>query len=294
MPVFQINRAEQYPAIFAEQLERCGVSYFDYYLLHAIGKTVLPAIERMDGFGFLRRMKAEGKIRHIGFSYHDDAETLDRILRDHPETELVQLQINYIDWENASIQSRRCYEVCLRHGVEVSVMEPLKGGALAIPPERANRILRQANPAASAASWALRFAASLDNVKVVLSGMGSMEQIEDNLRNMDPLKPLTKLEREVIQSVVASINDSIAIPCTACRYCTDGCPQNIAIPEYFALYNNQKQFALLPGIQTTFDNLTRGGGAPSDCIACGQCERHCPQHLPIVELLKQVAERFTV
>lgn len=292
MPLFAIKSAEEYDRIFSEQLERCHVDYFDYYFLHGIGRTIYDTEHEQKGFAFMCQKKAEGKIRHIGFSWHDGAEDLDRLLTDHPETELVQLQLNYIDWDNESVQSRKCYEVCVKHGVKVSVMEPLKGGALVRMPDAAAGILRDANPNVSLASWGIRFAASLDNVMVVLSGMSNLEQMEDNISYMQDFKPITDDERETISKTVKIILDSIAIPCTACRYCIEGCPKHIAIPEYFAVYNNQKQFGLLPGLAATYQNLTTAHGKPEDCIGCKQCENHCPQHLPIVENLKIVAEAF--
>ena len=237
MPVFMTKSAEDYERIFNEQLERCQVDYFDYYFLHAMGRSVYGTIQEQKGFEFMVQKKAEGKIRHIGFSWHDDADMLDRILTDHPETELVQLQLNYIDWENESVQSRKCYEVCVKHGVQVTVMEPLKGGALVRLPEAAANILKEADPDAGNASWGIRFAASLDQVMVVLSGMSDLEQVEDNISYMKDFQPLTEGERETIAKTVQIIGDSIAIPCTACRYCTSGCPKKIAIPEYFSLYN---------------------------------------------------------
>ena len=292
MPVFMTKSPADYERIFAQQLERCRVDYFDYYFLHAMGRSVYGGVEEQGGFDFLVRKKAEGKIRHIGFSFHDDAETLEKMLTDHPETEVVQLQLNYIDWENESVQSRKCYEVCRRHRVQVTVMEPLKGGALVRLPEAAGKLLTEEAPKASFASWGLRFAASLDGVLTVLSGMSSLEQVEDKICIMGEFRPLTQEEREVIGRTVQIINDSIAIPCTACRYCIAGCPKKIAIPEYFALYNNQKQFGLLPGLATTYGNLAAAHGKPEDCIGCRQCENHCPQHLPIVDDLKLVAQAF--
>lgn len=294
MPVFMTKSAEDYERIFNEQLERCKVEYFDYYFLHAMGRSVYGAVQEQKGFEFMRQKKVEGKIKHIGFSYHDDADMLDKILTDHPETELVQLQLNYIDWENESVQSRKCYEVCVKHGVQVTVMEPLKGGALVRLPETAANILKKENSEAGFASWGIRFAASLDNVMVVLSGMSNIEQVEDNIGYMRNFQPLTDKEHEAVSKTVQIINDSIAIPCTACRYCIEGCPKHIAIPEYFALYNNQKQFGLLAGLATTYGNLTATHGKPDDCINCKQCEKHCPQHLPITENLKLVAEAFRI
>lgn len=292
MPLFMVKSANEYAGIFDEQLKRCQVDYFDYYFLHAIGHSIFGTEHEQKAFAFMQQMKAEGKVRHIGFSWHDDAENLDRLLTEHPETELVQLQLNYIDWDDESVQSRKCYEVCVKHGVQVSVMEPLKGGSLVRLPEKAVKILKEANPSASLASWGIRFAASLDNVMVVLSGMSNLEQMEDNISYMKDFQPLSEAELKTIQKTVGIIQDSIAIPCTACKYCIAGCPRHIAIPEYFALYNNQKQFGLLAGLATTYRNLALKHGKPEDCIACRQCEKHCPQHLPIVDNLKLVAAAF--
>ncbi len=295
MPVFNaafVHSEADYERIFQEQLERCQVDYFDIYFLHGIGKERMGDIDSMGGFQFLQRKKAQGQIRRIGFSYHDDADTLEQILTDHPEVEVVQLQVNYIDWDDVSVQSRRCYEVCVRHGVDVTVMEPLKGGTLARLPEEAAAILKAANPEASLASWGIRFAASLPHVLVVLSGMSNLEQLNDNISYMKDFEPLTQEERDAVARTVDIIRSSIAIPCTACRYCIGGCPKKICIPEYFALYNNQNQFGLVPGLASNYTNLTAKFGRPGDCIGCGTCESHCPQHLPIRENLKLVRRTF--
>ena len=292
MPVFLIKNAEDYPVIFQKQLDRCHVDYFDNYLLHSIGKSDYPTIEAHKGFEFLVRMKEEGRAKRIGFSFHDDAETLDRILTDHPEAEMVLLQINYIDWEDASVQSRKCHEVCLKHGIDVAVMEPLKGGMLVNLPEETANILKGVSPDAGFPSWGIRFAASLENVFVVLSGMTTLEQMEDNMSYMADFQPFSEEEFAAVHKVADITRKSIPIPCTACRYCVDDCPHNIAIPEYFALYNNQNQYELIPSHFTTFNNIIAARGKPSDCGGCGQCEAHCPQHLPIIENLKLVAKVF--
>ena len=288
MPVFMIDKVEQYESIFAEQLERCQVEYFDYYFIHSLNRHSYKKVQEMDGFGFISRKKAEGKIKQIGLSFHDDAETLDRILTDHPETELVQLQINYIDWESEEIQSCKCYEVCMKHGIPVAIMEPLKGGALVNPPREAKDILKSGNPDASLASWGIRYAASMDNILIVLSGMSDMAQLEDNMSYMKDFQPLNDKEQELIQKTVDIINDSIAVACTGCRYCVDGCPKKIAIPEYFKLYNRFKQFGMLNSVRAEYKELTGANGKPGECIDCKQCENHCPQHLQIVESLKLV------
>ncbi len=292
MPTFMVREASDYQRLFDEQLSRCGVDYFDYYLLHALGMGSYEKTVALGGFEFMKKLKAEGKAKHIGLSFHDKAEVLDRIFTEHPEMEYVLLQINYIDWDNASIESGRCYEVAVKHKKPVMVMEPVKGGALANVPEDAEKLFRTHAPGMSAASWALRFAASLKNVMVVLSGMSSLEQLRDNAGYMGNFKPLDGEEREIIKKAASIINESIDIPCTACNYCVDGCPKSIPIPKYFSLYNNQKQFGLFPNHTMYYAGLARDFGRASDCIECRQCEEHCPQHIEISRRLKDVASVF--
>lgn len=294
LPTMFLKSEGDQERIFAEQLSKCGVDYFDYYLLHNLNTANYRTVERFDSFAFAARMKAEGRIRHVGFSFHDSAELLDEILAAHPETEFVQLQINYLDWDNESIQSRKCYETARRHGKPVVVMEPVKGGALAQVPQEAERLFRSVRPDLSPASWAIRYAASLEGVAMVLSGMSSPRQMADNISYMRDFQPLTPDEHDAIARAVQIINRSIAIPCTACRYCVAGCPRRIAIPEYFALYNADRQ-SLNNGFSVQgvyYANLTQHHGKASDCIGCRKCEKSCPQHLGIVEGLRKVAETF--
>jgi predicted aldo/keto reductase-like oxidoreductase len=293
MPVWLVKESADYQRYFDEQLERCGVASFDYYLLHNLGVSSYADTLKYGGFEFIKKLKAAGKARHIGFSFHDKAELLDKILSEQTGMDFVQLQINYIDWDNEGIQSRKCHEVALKHGKPVIVMEPVKGGSLASIPEDAERLFKGYNGAASVASWAIRFAASLENVAFVLSGMSTPEQLADNTSFMRDFKPLNDDERALVKQAAALINKNIAIPCTACAYCVEGCPQNIAIPQYFSLYNNQKQFGLTPSQTNYYTNLASDGhGKASACIACKQCEDHCPQHIDIVEQLKEVAAVF--
>ena len=282
-------------AIFNTQREKTGVEYFDYYLLHDVGAEHYEIYKKYDCFAWIAEKKRQGLIKHMGFSFHDTAEVLDKILTEHPEMEFVQLQVNYLDWDSEGVQSRKCYEVATKHGKPVIVMEPVKGGTLAKLPAAAEALLRQADPGASIPSWAVRFAASLPNVKMVLSGMSSTEQLLDNTGYMQDFAPLTQQEQAVIAQAVDIINASIAIPCTGCSYCTEGCPMHIAIPKYFSLYNAEMQELKEKDFTsqgTYYDNLTLTFGKASDCIACGQCESVCPQHLPIIENLKRVAKQF--
>lgn len=293
-PPRMLKSVEDQERIFDEQLENCGVEFFDYYLLHNIGVSAYQQACKYDTFGFALRKKEEGKIKNFGISFHDTPELLDEILTAHPELDFVQLQINYIDWENPGIQSRRCYEVARKHNKPIVVMEPCKGGNLALVPEEAEELMKVYNPEASIASWAIRFAASQEGVMMVLSGMSNMEQVLDNTSYMVDFKPLNEEEYRIIDQVIDIINENTAISCTTRRYCVEGCPKNIAIPDYFALYNSAKR-AVTDNISSQFVyylNLTSNHGKASDCIDCKQCEKSCPQHLNITEYLKDVSAEF--
>ena len=257
------NSPEERDKVFNEQLEQTGAGYFDYYLIHGIEAGNYPKYEQYDCFNWLMEKKRQGLVRHAGFSFHD----------------------NYLDWESEWIQSRKVYEMAVKHGKPVVVMEPVKGGTLAKLPAEAERLLKAADPAMSAASWAIRYAASLDNVMMVLSGMSNVAQMEDNLGYMKDFKPLTPDEMAMMEKVAGIINAKIAIPCTGCSYCTEGCPQQIPIPRYFSLYNEDMREDLKEKGWTVnftyYDNLSGKFGKASDCVACGQCEGVCPQHLPV-------------
>ena len=270
-------------------LERTGAEYFDFYLVHGIDETNKEKYEKYGIWEYVRQLKEEGLIRHYGFSFHDSPELLEELLTEHPDAEFVQLQINYSDWEDHLIASRRCYEIATQHGKPVVVMEPVKGGALADPPQKVKDILQQANPDASPASWAIRFAASLPNVMMVLSGMSNLEQMEDNLKFMRDFQPLSAEEQQVVKAAREALLQFDRIACTGCHYCTPGCPMEIHIPEIFAVMNVYKMYGDLNEARRDYGWRPKGAKA-SECVQCGQCEDACPQHLPIISLLEEVVE----
>ena len=286
---------------FESQLEICGVEYFDFYLMHAQGLVNYDHFKECRAYETAFELKKEGKIRHVGISFHDRAEVLERILTEYPEIEVVQIQFNYVDYDDPAVQSRKCYEVCRKFNKPVIVMEPVKGGTLANVPEEVTKLFKDYNSEASVPSWAIRFAASLPNVKIVLSGMSNMDQLLDNTSYMQDFKPLNDEEKALIKKATDIINASIDIPCTGCSYCTDGCPMQIAIPKYFSLYNADMQELRGRGISPDegwtpqseyYENVAKHFGKASACIQCGQCEGVCPQHLPIIEYLQTVAKHF--
>ena len=276
---------------FESQLEACGVDYFDFYLMHAQGAGNYPHFQACHAYEVAQRLKAEGKVRHVGISFHDSAEMLETILTDHPEVEVVQIQFNYLDYEDPAVQSRRCYEVCRKHGKPVIVMEPVKGGNLVNLPEEARAVL-DALHGGSPASYAIRFAAGFPGMWMVLSGMSTLQQVEDNLAFMKDFQPLNETEMAAVEKVRAIFHSKDLIPCTACRYCTDGCPQHIAIPDIFAA-RNAKELHKDWNADYYYHNVcTAPGRRASDCLQCGKCEKVCPQHLPIRELLQEAAGVF--
>lgn len=274
---------------FYTSLERTGAGYFDYYLLHALGRGNYRKYEEYHIWEFVQDLKAQGLVRHYGFSFHGDPALLEELLTAHPDVDFIQLQINYADWEDPGVASRQCWEIARRHGKSITVMEPVKGGALASPPEAVQALFREADPKASMASWAIRFVASLDGIITVLSGMSNLAQMDDNLSYMRDFHPLTEDEQAVIAAAQAALRGDVQIKCTACHYCTDGCPMGIAIPEIFAVKNGELRRPSWDGGKQAYAIATHGKGVASDCIECGQCEGVCPQGLPIIDLLKKCA-----
>ena len=277
---------------FYTSLERTGAGYFDYYLLHALQAGNYRKYDEYHLWDFVKEQKENGLIKHWGFSFHATPEILDELLTAHPDAEFVQLQINYADWENPAVTARANYEMARKHGKSIVVMEPVKGGALANPIPAVQDILRSADPAASFASWGIRYAASLDGIITVLSGMSSLEQMEDNLSYMKNFQPLDELERTAIQKAQEAINGIKSLPCTACHYCTAGCPKRIPIPEIFAARNKQLLWGQMEEGRTDYAQAVENGGRASDCIACGQCVRACPQQLTVIDYLKDCAVQF--
>ena len=273
-------------AQFFTSLERTGAGYFDYYLLHALQRNNYKKYDEYHIWDFVREQKEKGLVRKWGFSFHADPELLEELLTLHPDVDFVQLQVNYADWENPGVASRRNMEICRAHGKPVVVMEPVKGGILADPIPEVKKIFDEFAPGKSYASWAIRFVAGQENLLAVLSGMSSLAQMEDNLSFMRSFQPLNDQEMDIIRRAQAAIDEDRSIPCTSCHYCTEGCPQNIPIPEIFSVANRKKGS---PHFRTVreYNIVTQGRGRASECIQCGQCEGACPQHLPIIELLEQ-------
>ncbi len=293
-PVWYLPNKGTHEHYFEEQLNKCGVDYFDYYMIHELTVANYEISQQFSTFEYLKSQKAAGRIKRLGFSFHDTADLLDRILTDHPTVDFVQLQLNYLDWEDKNIQSRLCYEVARKHSKPIIVMEPLKGGTLASVPPEVEALFRARRPELSVASWGIRFAASLPGVEMVLSGMSDMEQLLDNTSYMANFEPMDEEEISLCHKAAKIIRASVLIPCTACGYCVDDCPQNIPIPNYFALYNTDKH-ALNNDFSIHEDyyaNYLSSHGKAGDCIACGQCEQLCPQHIPIIEWMKKVSENF--
>ena len=284
------QKQEDIRPFLESQLEACGVAYFDFYLMHAQNAEVFKYFKECRAYETAFEMKAEGKIRHVGLSFHDRPEVLEQILTEYPQIEIVQIQFNYVDYDNPTVQSRACYEVCRKFGKPVIVMEPVKGGNLVNLPEKAAEILRELH-GGSLASYAIRFAAGFPGIRMVLSGMSSLAQMQDNISYMKNFVPLNKRELAAIEDVQEAFNGLHLIPCTACHYCTEGCPQHIAVPDLFATMNSKKLYKDW-NADYYYGIHTGPGRRASDCLKCGKCEKACPQNLPIRQLLEDVAKKF--
>lgn len=288
LPCGALRSGKTAEEIFEEQLARCGVDYFDVYLLHGLDGEDAAFAEAQGCFDFLKELKRTGKARFTGFSFHDTGDVLDDLLARHPEVDVVQIQLNYLDWENQIIQSRACWEVCRKHGKPIIVMEPVKGGTLARIPAEAEKLLSGEAPA----HRAIRFAASREGVALVLSGMSTLEQVAENTSILSPFKPLTEEETRLLKPVAEIIRKAVAIPCTGCSYCTEGCPVGIPIPQYFALYNERKRDGWQVNAEGRYQALLHKFAPAGECMSCGNCQQNCPQKLRIPELLKQVSAMF--
>lgn len=294
LPIFAITKEEEVEPIFKEQLERCGVEYFDYYLLHNISPFSEAGYIDVDSYKFLKQQKDAGKIKKLGFSSHGDAKYIEKYLQKYPDMDFIQLQINYLDWESQTIESKKCYEVAKKHDLEVIVMEPLKGGFLANIPEDANDLIKKFNPTLTPVELALRFVANLDNVFMVLCGVSSYKQMEENIEIFENMQPLSKEELDLIKQVSELINSKIIVPCTKCNYCINECPVNINIPYVFDLYNSEKLLNEdgFTTYQVTYINYMKNkkNGPASACIGCGKCVEKCPQQINIPQVMKDVVE----
>lgn len=288
MPCGALHSGKTPEEIVTEQLNRCGVEYFDVYLLHGLDEEDAAFAEEQGCFAFLEVLKKTGKARFTGFSFHDSADVLDRILTRHPEVDVVQIQLNYLDWDNEIIQSHACWEVCRKHNKPIIVMEPVKGGTLASIPAEAAKLLHGEAPA----HRAIRFAASQDGVAMVLSGMSTLEQVAENTAVISSFKPLTDNETQVLKAVAEIIRNAVAVPCTGCSYCIETCPAGIPIPRYFAFYNEHKRDGWQVNAEGRYRSVAMRYVPASNCISCGICQQSCPQKLPIPDLMKQVSKMF--
>ena len=292
LPLWGVTSADQLAGLAQESLDRAGLTYYDFYLIHCLGVDLVKKADQYGVWDFMKEFKAQGKAKHIGFSFHDTADVLEQILQNHPEMEFVQLQINYKDWDDPAVQSRKCYEVARKYNKPVIIMEPVKGGSLVTMTPKVQELFRAARPEMSIASWAVRYAASLEGVMVVLSGMSDEAQMNDNVSYMENFQPLSDKEQEIIRKAVEIIDSIPTIPCTACKYCVDGCPMSINIPGVFRAKNHLAIYNNPAAAKKRYAEETQNGGKASDCIQCGQCQEHCPQHIEIIDTLAEAASEL--
>lgn len=292
LPIWCCKTKVDMQKVFDTSLERTGAGYFDFYLQHSLSKDKLQKLEDFGAWEFVADLKKKGLVKHMGFSFHDTADVLDEILTAHPEQEFVQLQINYNDWESESVQARKCYEVAMKHGKPVIIMEPVRGGSLAVLTPQIQELFKSVHPYKSIASWAIRFAASLDGVITVLSGMSDFDQMRDNLETTAEPVVLSEIEKDTIEKAAQMLRNTPTIPCTGCKYCVENCPSGINIPEIFKIHNQFSVYGNIDAAKNRYNDRTKESGKASDCVACGQCENVCPQHIGIIDLLKKVAEDF--
>lgn len=292
----QCVTAEVSPAqMFENSLKNIGVDYVDFYLIHAMNKTKAKQYEDLGVWELCKKLKAEGKIKHYGFSFHDKPEVLEEILTAHPEAEFVQLQLNYADWDSAGVQSRRCYEIATAHNKPIIVMEPVKGGTLASLVPEAEEVLKAQRPEDSIASWAIRYCVNLDHIITILSGMSTLEQVVDNVETMEKAADFTEEDGKAIEKVVEIINNIPTIPCTDCKYCTENCPADINIPRYFGVMNLHLRYDANQNVASnvnSFNFAAKDASKPSACIACGTCEARCPQQIEIISRLQDMVEIY--
>ena len=293
LPAWELKTEDDRDRIFGIQCERAGVDYFDYYLLHSLEDGYnYDTYERLNCFEWGVQKKAEGRIKHFGFSFHGTPALLEKVLDKHPEVEFVQIQLNYADWDNPVVGSGKLYEILHARNIPMIIMEPVKGGTLADPVPEIKELFEAVRPGASPASWALRYVGSMPGVMTILSGMSTPEQMSDNVSTFTDFKPLSEEERKTIEKARRILLDTPTIGCTSCRYCCDGCPQGIKIPDIFTLMNAVRMYKESWRAKNLYNSSIAPSARASDCLGCGQCEGVCPQHLPIIELLKDASAQF--
>ena len=293
MPTWALTSEKDNEKFVNEMLERLNIDYFDVFFIHNINTPWLKLAEAHDAFEYIKKMKEEGTAKKIGFSFHDNASLLEKVLDKYGDfLDVVQLELNYLDWEDPAIEAHKCYDLCVKHGLDVYVMEPLKGGVIVNPNDEIKNDFKQFNPDKSIASFAIRFCASLEHVKIVLSGMSKMEDMLDNCDTYENFEPLTSEENEFLEKMADKLNSSVAVPCSECGYCVDACPEMIPIPEYFSIYNLSKNRPESNIYRLYFDKLADEKVSAQDCTYCGTCLDYCTQHIDIPDELEKVCEHF--